>query len=78
MTQGSRTRQRTQKNIRGQVQGPRTQRGSYHQKKKVFAPKIQAFSKKKMSSENFSQTLWRSPRGNKIVMTLAHFQQVKK
>ena len=31
-----------------------------------------------MSSKIFSQALWRSPKQNKLVMTLAHFQQVKK
>ena len=30
-----------------------------------------------MSSNFFSQTLWRSSRRKKLVMTLAHFQQVK-
>ena len=77
------------RNARGQE--PRTnkvanfpQNAADLKKKKVFAQKFAKFpqkssvSKRKGLQNFFSQVLWRASRQNKLFMTLARFQQIKK
>ena len=89
-TQGSRPKPRTHKS-RGQGhtfwgQGlecsrPRTKnttRVLQKQKKNVFTQKFAKLSKNSGVKNFFLQDLWCAPRWNKKLMTLSHFQQVKK
>ena len=74
-TQVSKPSPRTQKNSRPRIKDITPKLSP---KKKVFASKIQAISKKKLSLEKFSQAFWRSPRRNKIGHDLGPFSTSQK